>query len=85
MAPLHYAASQGEIKCLKELLLRGADIDARDDSGSTPLHWAREKVECMKELLLRGADIETKNNDGLTPLDAATKFGETECVRELQR
>jgi ankyrin repeat protein len=41
------------------LLDRGADIDARDDSGATPLYnaasWGRRDV--VELLLARGADV----------------------------
>ena len=37
---LSIAAFNNAIKCMKELLDAGADINQRDKDGATPLHWA---------------------------------------------
>lgn len=34
------ASTQGILDCLQLLLEAGADVDCRDQEGSTPLHWA---------------------------------------------
>ena len=38
--PLHWAAASGNLGAATVLLSNGADIDARDLRGQTPLHWA---------------------------------------------
>ena len=38
--PLHEAAEWGEIKKVKRLLAKKAEVNARNDSGYTPLHMA---------------------------------------------
>jgi ankyrin repeat protein len=35
--PLHYAAHQGNVEAIKLLVKLGAQLDARADSGETPL------------------------------------------------
>ena len=40
LSPLHLAAQGGHIALMAELLAAGADINARDDRGYTPLHFA---------------------------------------------
>jgi ankyrin repeat protein len=36
---LHYAAKAGFVKTIEVLLYHGADAQARDDNGLTPLDW----------------------------------------------
>lgn len=42
--PLHVAAAEGRLLILRELLLRGAAVDAVDKDGNMPLHLACETV-----------------------------------------
>lgn len=57
-------------KTAKLLLDRGADIDARDDDGETPLMVAAAfgRTGTAEILLERGAQIEARDNDGNTAL-----------------
>jgi hemoglobin len=70
---LHMAARRGNVEVAEALLDCGAEIDARDSLGDTPL---RRSVNCDKAqvaylLLTRGADVHSIGNKGLTPLQAA--------------
>lgn len=70
---LHMAARRGNVEVAEALLDGGADIEARDSLGDTPL---RRSVNCGRTevaglLLTRGADLYAKGNKGLTPLLAA--------------
>jgi truncated hemoglobin YjbI len=70
---LHMAARRGNVEIAEALLECGADIDARDSLGDTPL---RRSVNCDKTqvaslLLAKGADAHSIGNKGLTPLLAA--------------
>ncbi len=54
--------------------VRGANINARDYSGKTPLHWAAgfSRTPAMTALLLdRGADATLRDNDDQLPIDLA--------------
>ena len=57
------------------LIRYGADVTARDDTHSTPLHIASSKEkECafFVDLLIRhGADVNAPNQEGSTPLHVA--------------
>lgn len=56
------AASNGDLVRLKALLSKGADVNARDQIGSTPLIVAsfRGKTDVVKLLLEKGADSEAR-------------------------
>lgn len=69
---LHFAASEGDIPKVKELIQQGYDINAFDDLSWTPLHHAvkEERYEVVKWLLAAGADINAHEEAkiGETPL-----------------
>ncbi|MHC3995015.1 RDD family protein [Thiomicrolovo sp. ZZH C-3] len=50
------------------LIVRGADINARDDEGRTPLFCAVQQrhVEMVKVLVFKGADTRAKDNNGVS-------------------
>ena len=70
---IHKAAYQGNIEAVKQHIAAGTDVNAKDDSGWTPLHWAASKVhnKTAKLLIEEGADVNVVNKDGLAPLDYA--------------
>ncbi|MGD1091907.1 MAG: ankyrin repeat domain-containing protein [Bryobacteraceae bacterium] len=70
---LHMAARRGNVEVIAALLDGGADIEARDSLGETPLRRAVNcnKVEAAKLLLARGADPNSKGSKALTPASAA--------------
>jgi truncated hemoglobin YjbI len=84
---LHMAARRGNLEVAEALLDCGADIDARDSLGDTPL---RRSVNCGKTqvaalLLARGADVRSIGNKGLTPLLAARTSAMKQLIRSLMR
>jgi hypothetical protein len=73
MTPLHRAMEGMEVGSggiAVMLIARGADVNARERSGCTPLHIAayRGYAEAVKVLLAHGADPTLKCADGQTPL-----------------
>jgi len=74
MITLHIAAAEGHTDIAQLLINYGADIDAQNDSGDTPLHMAASfHRENMVQLLLNNNAnqwIENRNRD--TPYDLTT-------------
>ena len=70
---LHMAARRGNVDVIAALLDGGANIEARDSAGETPLRRAvnLNKVEAAKLLLARGADPYSIGSKSLTPARAA--------------
>jgi len=82
--PLNRAAEHGHMKVLSLLLDRGADIEAKDNDGNTPLLWAiNSQTEALVFLLDRGADIEAKDSLGMTALQWVSSNGLTEHLTAL--
>jgi ankyrin repeat protein len=67
------AVQDNEIEKVKDLIDRGANVNAKTEFGETPLHLAQSK-EMAEFLILKGADLHAKDNDfGMTPLFNAPK------------
>ena len=67
------AIQNDDVKEIRALIKRGANVMAKDASGNTLLHSAAENwaVECMKVLLTNGADVNARNKEGKTPFMVA--------------
>ena len=84
---LHDAAETGDLNKVKRLLRKGADVNAKEFNGYTPLMWAvahTGHVEIVKVLLEKGADVSVRGKSkNETPLGIASHFGGLEIVRLL--
>ncbi|KAK3254206.1 hypothetical protein CYMTET_36574, partial [Cymbomonas tetramitiformis] len=81
--PLHGAAEGGMVEMLRELVDKGADVDAEDGEGHTALTVALAggQEAAARALLEAGAGVNA--GTGRRPLHAAAERGTVELVREL--
>jgi ankyrin repeat protein len=81
---LQYAAMQGYLDILKELIKAGALIHVGYDHGPAALHKASQAghVDVVRELIKAGADLNYENF-GYTVLGIASAKGHVDVVKEL--
>ncbi|KAL8714062.1 MAG: hypothetical protein Q9225_006637 [Loekoesia sp. 1 TL-2023] len=68
---LHLAAATGNLRLIRLLIQEGGDVNAQDEDGETPLHWAMTRegnYEVARLLIQNGADLANRTVDGSTPL-----------------
>jgi len=82
---LHIATARRDLTWMTFLAFKGANVDARNDKGATPLSLAVGLgfVEGVDLLLGRGARVNDPGADGETPLIAAVHQRNIELVRTL--
>ena len=80
------ASKVGNIDYVKLAIAKGANLNVKDENGSTPLHWATyyEYTDIIKLLLMQGANPYITDNYGLTPIDVA-KFNKKEKALKIFR
>ena len=83
--PLMDAAKTGSLEAVKDLLNRGADLEAKSEKGKTALHYAAANgyVEIVSLLLGQGAVVDARDKDWHTPLMLAAIYGCNHTVQSL--
>ncbi len=86
-APLHYAATGGQVTIMRVLLEKHAFIDAQSPNGTTPLMMASMygTTEAVKLLLDEGADPLMKTEQGMTAADFARRGNRPDAVELVTR
>jgi ankyrin repeat protein len=84
---LMYACWVGNTDAVKHLISKGADVNAQDAGGATPLHLAAWKGHTKIALYLieQGASGQTMSKDGMTPLDVAMMQENREIAEAIQK
>jgi len=85
VSTLPLAACVGNLARVKSLVEQGADPNAKDEFGWTPLYWAAStgQEEVAAYLIGKGADVDAKTNDERTPLHQAAQAGAAHLVEVL--
>ncbi|MBT2336801.1 ankyrin repeat domain-containing protein [Variovorax paradoxus] len=82
---LHRAAWHGELPKLKSLVASGANLDARDARGRTPLHVATHarQREAVKLLAKAGANLDLLEDDRYDAVTIASVAGDAATLALL--
>lgn len=85
----------GDVNAVRQMLNHGADVNAVDPLGRTPLMYAAASdalaLDVVKLLVEHGADVNAKDShklsgdSGLTALDIARRHGETPVAAWLEK
>lgn len=87
--PLSFSASfprkSSHVSLARLLIDAGADVEANDDEGQTPLHFfaAHSEPESLELLVRAGADVDALTIDGFSPLHFAARHAKTRSVETL--
>jgi len=79
---LHQAAHQGDIATIRKLVSEGANLEAQDQAGRTPLHVAAfaSQDEAVKTLAEAGADLNALENQAYDIVTIAAVADDFEMV-----
>lgn len=79
------AAQDGDVEAVEALYNKGAKINIKDDTGTTPLGWAafNGHEDVVTFLLEHGALVNAADYKGFTPLDSAAERGFVKIARAL--
>ncbi|PFH45588.1 hypothetical protein AMATHDRAFT_8954 [Amanita thiersii Skay4041] len=83
---VHYAAQNNQPGLLRTLVNEDPKrVNAVDEDGRTPLHWAASSgsIEMMRLLIDQNAEVDKPDNSRWTPLHIAASAGREDVVREL--
>ena len=85
---LTQAVKEKDLETIELLIKKGVDVNSKDKSGYTPLHWAAEygHKKIVELFLDNGSDVNTTADGyciGATPLHLAAWKGYTEVAQAL--
>lgn len=81
--PLHRSVDHGCRDIVALLIAQGANVNARDDKGRTPLFSAMSHINIAMLLIQGGADVNAQDYHGRTPLYCYAFYGYADAMRLL--
>lgn len=82
-SPLHLAALGGDEKAVAALINAGANVNATNNAGATPLHYGVGSEPIVAQLLKAGANPNARSKAGNTPLHSAA--ARTDAFAQVKR
>ena len=84
-AGLHAAAQRGDAEAVRKLRAQGADVNAKDGYGRTPLHVATfaKQRDAVRALAQAGANLNLLENDRYDAVTIASVANDEETLRLL--
>lgn len=84
---LFRAAENGDVKAIRGLLRKGAEVDARDEQGMTPLMYAglAGRLEAVEFLVRKGANVNITDASGKTASAYAAAGNHDKIVQFLAK
>lgn len=73
----------GQFDMVKELIAQGADVNAADENGFTPIMYAFSYPDIVSLYIDADADLTLKNNGGETVVMVAAKVGDIRSLRRV--
>ena len=79
------AAKDGDVKAVRALIAKRANVNEPAPDGSTALLWAayNADLEMARTLIAAGASVNTPNKYGVTPLLQASRTGDAALISAL--
>src|SRR5580692_9019902 len=79
------AAESGDSAGALALVAGKADVNARQEDGTTALHWAayHDDLPLLRQLIAAGAKVNVTNDYGSTPLSEAAERADPQALRML--